>query len=127
MEAIEEGGSSRAGRWSDEDDNYTDDEEDHNDIFFTPANDLSKMKASMPALIEVLDSIKINNTKETPRSSTKNLLKVSNHTELKFSRDNLRKIEEKLICAFVEFHRKLWYLKSYRRMRIFFILRLEIN
>lgn len=118
MEAIEEGGSSRAGRRSDEDD-Y--------DVFFTPANNLSKMKSSSSAFIEVLDSIKINNTKEALQSNTKSVLKVSNHTELKFSRDNLRKIEEKLICAFVEFHRKLWYLKSYRCMRIFFILRLEIN
>ncbi|VYS51904.1 unnamed protein product [Arabidopsis thaliana] len=117
MEAIEEGGSSRAGRRSDEDDYYTD-EEDHNDVFFTPANNLSKMKSSSSAFIEVLDSIKINNTKEALQSNTKSVLKVSNHTELKFSRDNLRKIEEKLICAFVEFHRKLWYLKSYSFLNV---------
>ncbi|KAG7635724.1 Phosphate transporter PHO1 6 [Arabidopsis thaliana] len=117
MEAIEEGGSSRAGRRSDEDDYYTD-EEDHNDVFFTPANNLSKMKSSSSAFIEVLDSIKINNTKEALQSNTKSVLKVSNHTELKFSRDNLRKIEEKLICVFVEFHRKLWYLKSYSFLNV---------
>ncbi|KAG7640348.1 SPX domain [Arabidopsis suecica] len=117
MEAIEEGGSSRAGRRSDEDDYYTD-EEDHNDVFFTPANNLSKMKSSSSAFIEVLDSIKINNTKEALQSNNKSVLKVSNHTELKFSRDNLRKIEEKLICAFVEFHRKLWYLKSYSFLNV---------
>lgn len=115
MEAIEEGGSSRAGR-SDEDDNNTDEEEDNN-IFLTPFSDFSKMKASRPASIEVLDNIIINNT-------PKGVFKVLNQTELKFSRDNLRKIEEKLICAFVEFHRKLWYLKSYRCVSfIFFDLR----
>ncbi|XP_010514093.1 PREDICTED: phosphate transporter PHO1 homolog 6 [Camelina sativa] len=117
MGAVEEGGSSRSGRY-DEDDNKNTDEEEDNNIFLTPVNDFSKTKASRPAPIEVLDDIKINNTKETPWSTTKGVLKVLNQTELKFSRDNLRKIEEKLICAFVEFHRKLWYLKSYSFLNV---------
>ncbi|KAL1215322.1 Phosphate transporter PHO1-like protein [Cardamine amara subsp. amara] len=115
VEAIEEGGSSRAGR-SDEDDNKIYEEED-NDICLKPANDLSKMKAARPAPIEVLHRIKINNnTKETPRSTTKS--EVSSQRELKFSGDNLRKIEEKLTSAFVEFHRKLWFLKSYSFLNV---------
>ncbi|XP_023638797.1 phosphate transporter PHO1 homolog 6 [Capsella rubella] len=117
MEAIEEGGSSRAGRSDDDDNNNTDEKEDNN-IFLTPVHNFNKMKASRPASIEVLNNIKINNTKETPRSTTKGVLKVLNQTELKFNRDNLRKIEEKLICAFIEFHRKLWYLKSYSFLNV---------
>lgn len=105
IEAIEEGGSSRAGRSSDEDD-YNLEEEKY--------KDMSKMKAARPAPIGVLKFVKINNTKEMPRSTIKSVFKVSNQKELKFSRDNLRKTEEKLSCAFVEFHRKLWFLKSYR-------------
>ncbi|VVB03946.1 unnamed protein product [Arabis nemorensis] len=110
IEAIEEGGSSRAGRSSDEDDNNLEKEKQC---------DMSKMKAARPAPIGVLNFVKmINNTKEMPQSIIKSVLKVSNQTELKFSRDNLRKIEEKLSCAFVEFHRKLWFLKSYSFLNV---------
>ncbi|CAA7037849.1 unnamed protein product [Microthlaspi erraticum] len=114
IKVVEEGGSSRAGR-SDEDDNSAEEEEDN----AIKTSNLSKMKAtSLITPIEVLNLVKIYNTKETPRSIIKSVLKVSNHTELKFSRDNLRKIEEKLSCAFVEFHRKLWFLKSYSFLNV---------
>ncbi|ESQ33015.1 hypothetical protein EUTSA_v10003709mg [Eutrema salsugineum] len=117
MEAIEEGGSSRAGR-SDEDDNNVE-EEIYNDTFLKPANiDMSKMKAASPAPVKVLGSVKINNTKKTPRSTVKSVLKISNGTELRFSIGNLRKIEEKLSSALVEFHRKLWFLKSYSFLNV---------
>lgn len=54
--------------------------------------------------LEVLDRVKITNTLETPRSTIKGALKVPQHTELKFSRENLRKVEDQLKRAFVEFY-----------------------
>ncbi|CAH2045647.1 unnamed protein product [Thlaspi arvense] len=114
VHAIEEGGSSRAGR-SDEDDV---EEEEYNDTIYKPANDMGKMKDAMPAPIEVLSSIKINYGNETPRSTIRSVFKDSNGTELKFNSSNLRKIEEKLSSAFVEFHRKLWFLKSYSFLNV---------
>ncbi|KAG5237256.1 phosphate transporter PHO1 [Salix suchowensis] len=55
-----------------------------------------------PAPLEILNRVKINNTQATPRSTIKNFLK-----------ENLRKVEEQLKVAFVEFYQKLRLLKSY--------------
>ncbi|CAN8253640.1 unnamed protein product [Cochlearia groenlandica] len=113
MEAIEEGGSSRANR-SDEDE-----EEDNDKFDKSSVNDMTKMKAFIrPSPIDVLNFVKINNTKETPMSTIISVLKVSSQTELRFNKNNLKKIEEKLSCAFVEFHRKLWFLKSYSFLNV---------
>ncbi|KAL1202615.1 Phosphate transporter PHO1-like protein [Cardamine amara subsp. amara] len=110
MEAIEEGGSSRAGLMED-------DEGDNGiSVVSTGATDdvnTSRMRAARPAPIDVLDRVKINNTKETPRSTIKGVLQVSKQNELKFSRDNLMKVEERLRRAFIEFYQKLRLLKSY--------------
>lgn len=103
LEAIHEGGSNRADQ--------SDDVEDHGDA---RRSSLSKMAAGRPSPIEVLDHIKINNTKETPRSTIKGVLHSSNHEEIIFNRHNLREVEEKLKLAFVEFYQKLRLLKSYR-------------
>ncbi|CAN1187784.1 Phosphate transporter PHO1 homolog 3 [Linum perenne] len=66
-----------------------------------------------PAPLQVLNNVQMNNTKETPRSTIKGFLKVPNHTELRFTRENLRRVEEQLKRAFVEFYQKLRLLKSY--------------
>ncbi|KAF9674411.1 hypothetical protein SADUNF_Sadunf10G0124500 [Salix dunnii] len=66
-----------------------------------------------PAPLEILNRVTINNTHATPRSTIKNFLKVPQQTELKFTRENLRKVEEQLKGAFVEFYQKLRLLKSY--------------
>ncbi|KDO83007.1 hypothetical protein CISIN_1g041930mg [Citrus sinensis] len=57
-----------------------------------------------PDPLEVLDRVKITNTLETPRSTIKGALKVPQHRELKFSREILRKVEDQLKRAFVEFY-----------------------
>lgn len=118
MEAIQEGGSSKAGKSSDEEDDENDDgdleKEEDNGVSSEVAGDVRKMKAARPPPIEVLDRVKFNHTKETPRSTIKSVLQASNLTELKFSRENLRKVEAKLRRAFVEFYQKLRLLKSYR-------------
>jgi hypothetical protein len=66
-----------------------------------------------PAPLEILNRAKINNTLATPRSTIKSFLKVPQQTELKFTRENLRKVEEQLKGAFFEFYQKLRLLKSY--------------
>ncbi|KAF5945496.1 hypothetical protein HYC85_015724 [Camellia sinensis] len=66
-----------------------------------------------PAPLEILNQVKMNNTLETPRSTIKGLLSVHNPKEIKFSRENLKKVEEQLKRAFIEFYQKLRLLKSY--------------
>ncbi|KAG5237255.1 phosphate transporter PHO1 [Salix suchowensis] len=53
-----------------------------------------------PAPLEILNRVTINSTQATPRSTIKNFLKVPQQTELKFTRENLRKVEEQLKRAF---------------------------
>ncbi|CAE5957428.1 unnamed protein product [Arabidopsis arenosa] len=120
MEAIQEGGSSRAGLMED-DDEEEEEEENETSVVSTGAIDnvtTSRMRAARPPPIDVLDRVKINNTKETPRSTIKGVLKVSKQTELKFSRENLMKVEESLKRAFIEFYQKLRLLKSYSFLNV---------
>lgn len=118
MEAIQEGGSSKAGKSDEEDDEDNVEKEEENKVVSdSVASDISRLKAARPSPIEVLDRVKMNHTKETPRSTIKSVLQVSN-TELKFSRDNLRRVEEKLRRAFVEFYQKLRLLKSYSFLNV---------
>ncbi|XP_010258335.1 PREDICTED: phosphate transporter PHO1 homolog 3 [Nelumbo nucifera] len=73
----------------------------------------NKMMANRPAPLEILNRVKINNTLETPRSTIKGFLKVSQNTESSFRKEELRKVEGQLKRAFAEFYRKLRLLKSY--------------
>ncbi|GER43769.1 EXS (ERD1/XPR1/SYG1) family protein [Striga asiatica] len=70
------------------------------------------------APVEILEHVKFNTSKETPRSTIKGFLNLPNQTELKFRKDNLRKAEEQLKKAFVEFYHKLRLLKSYSFLNI---------
>lgn len=71
-------------------------------------------KESVPEALSVLDRIRLNRTQESPLSTIRNFLKLSNQEELKFTRENLKKIEEQLKIVFIEFYRKLRHLKNYR-------------
>ncbi|KAL3654250.1 Phosphate transporter PHO1 3 [Castilleja foliolosa] len=82
-----------------------------------PSNDQVK-KANETSHLEILKRVTFNTAPETPRSTLKGFLKSSNQTNLKFSKDNLRKAEEQLKCAFVEFYHKLRLLKSYSFLNI---------
>lgn len=75
---------------------------------------MNSKRAKRPAPLEILNRVTINNTLETPRSSIRGILNVPNQTELKFSKENLKKVEDQLKSAFVEFDHKLRLLKSYR-------------
>ncbi|KAL6547085.1 hypothetical protein OROMI_022806 [Orobanche minor] len=71
-----------------------------------------------PAPLEILERVRFNTTQETPRSTIKGFLNLPNQTDLKFSKDNLRKAEEQLKKAFVGFYHKLRLLKSYSFLNI---------
>ena len=74
---------------------------------------LNSIKGTRPPPLQILDQVKLNNTVETPRSTIKGFLNPQS-TELNFTRENLKRAEQKLKQAFVEFYHKLHLLKSYR-------------
>ncbi|KAJ0251014.1 Phosphate transporter PHO1 4 [Hirschfeldia incana] len=71
--------------------------------------DLMKTEASE----SILEGIRMNRTLETPLSTIKTILKVHKQEDLKFTRENLKKVEERLQRAYIEFYRKLAHLKNY--------------
>ncbi|KAG5226951.1 EXS family protein [Salix suchowensis] len=70
------------------------------------------METFRPASLEVLDFVKINVEPETPVSTIRKVILNSN-TGLSYSKEGLRKAEELMNQAFVEFYRKLRLLKTY--------------
>jgi hypothetical protein len=71
-----------------------------------------EIRGIRPASLEILDHVKINVTPETPVSTLKGIL-MSSNSNLSFSKRELRKAEEQMTRAFIEFNRKLLLLKSY--------------
>ncbi|XP_010525588.1 PREDICTED: phosphate transporter PHO1 homolog 7 isoform X2 [Tarenaya hassleriana] len=63
--------------------------------------------------MDVLGHITLNNTLETPQSTIRNILKVTKQEELKFTRENLKKIEERLRQVLIEFYHKLRITKNF--------------
>ncbi|KAF6148121.1 hypothetical protein GIB67_011896 [Kingdonia uniflora] len=63
--------------------------------------------------MEVLNRVKYNNTLETPQSTLKGILKVNKNNNLNFRTKDLKKVEDQLEWAFIEFYQKLRLLKSY--------------
>ncbi|KAG2696705.1 hypothetical protein I3843_07G070400 [Carya illinoinensis] len=114
MDVIDEGVSNSHGQ-SDESSDQEKDEEETIDVVNQKVQERgpNNIRASRPAPLEVLDRVKINNTLETPRSTVKSFLHYPMQTELKFSRENLRKVEEQLKRAIIEFYQKLRLLKSF--------------
>ncbi|KAG2269307.1 hypothetical protein Bca52824_063862 [Brassica carinata] len=70
-------------------------------------------RGNMPEALSVLERIRLNKDQETPLSRIRNVLKLSSHEELKFTRENLKKIEERLKDVFIKFYRKLRHLNNY--------------
>ena len=66
-----------------------------------------------PRLEEVLDHVKINVEASTPVSTVKNII-LCTKPDLSYSKEELRKAEEIMSRAFIEFYQKLRLLKSYR-------------
>ncbi|XP_004297283.1 PREDICTED: phosphate transporter PHO1 homolog 3-like [Fragaria vesca subsp. vesca] len=112
MDVIEEGGSSSQGEHSGEDDK---DEKEKEELVGrkVKVEKPEMFRGSRPAPLDVLSRVTMNQTVETPRSTIKGFLNVPQQTELKFSRENLSKVEEQLKSAFVVFYQKLRLLKSF--------------
>ncbi|KAI9168843.1 hypothetical protein LWI28_002684 [Acer negundo] len=118
MEIIEETGESSHGQ-SDETN-----EDDSEEKPLKKSNDNGKQTAVQPpklqnmkkarlAPLDVLNRVRINKTLETPLSTIKTVLKVPQQKELKFNRENLKKVEDQLKRAFIEFYQTLRLLKNY--------------
>ncbi|CDY16129.1 BnaC08g39940D [Brassica napus] len=121
MEAIQEGASSRAGQLEDD----VEEEQGEDNAARDTVNEVktTRMRAVRPAPLDILDRVSINNTIETPRSTIKGVLQVPKQTDLKFSRENLMKVEEKLRHAFIVFYQKLRLLKSYSFLNVLAFLK----
>ncbi|KAF8378710.1 hypothetical protein HHK36_030058 [Tetracentron sinense] len=73
---------------------------------------------SKPDPLDILEHVKINNTLETPKSTTKGILKDSKEEELSYGKEELRTVEPQLKLVFVEFYQKLLLLKHYSFMNL---------
>ncbi|XP_076890368.1 LOW QUALITY PROTEIN: phosphate transporter PHO1 homolog 10-like [Bidens hawaiensis] len=62
---------------------------------------------------DVLDRVRIKNTRESPMSTIRSVLNDSKDKDLKFKKEELKKAEGQLKVAFIEFYRKLHQLKHY--------------
>ncbi|KAL9352089.1 hypothetical protein Peur_054769 [Populus x canadensis] len=112
MDAIEEGQSLHAQSGESDHDKVEKESDNIDQKEEEEENPKSMDRTFRPAPLEILNRVKIN-TLATPRSTIKSFLKVPQQTELKFTRENLRKVEEQLKGAFFEFYQKLRLLKSY--------------
>lgn len=64
--------------------------------------------------LEILDHVKIVNTFESPRSTIRGVLRDSKENNLRFKKEELKKVEQRLKMAFIEFYQKLRLLKNFR-------------
>ncbi|XP_030483156.2 phosphate transporter PHO1 homolog 3 isoform X1 [Cannabis sativa] len=70
------------------------------------------VKGFRPASLDVLHNVKINVAPETPISTLRGILMTST-SDFSFSKEELKKSEELMKQAFIEFYQKLKLLKSY--------------
>jgi hypothetical protein len=64
--------------------------------------------------LKILERVKINNTFKSPLATIKGVFKDSKEEELSFKKEELKKVEERLRVALIEFYQKLLLLKHYR-------------
>ncbi|KAF8040471.1 hypothetical protein BT93_B2637 [Corymbia citriodora subsp. variegata] len=64
--------------------------------------------------LEVLEHVKIHKPLESPISTLKGVFRDSKDVELRFKKEELRKVEERLRLVFIEFYQKLRLLKLFR-------------
>ncbi|KAL5826357.1 hypothetical protein ACOSQ4_018154 [Xanthoceras sorbifolium] len=76
---------------------------------------INKGKVDSP---EILEHVKINNTLESPVSTIKGVLKNSKDDELRFKKEELKKVEDQLKRVLIEFYQKLLHLKHYSSMNL---------
>ncbi|KAM2130487.1 hypothetical protein ACFX1Q_012125 [Malus domestica] len=68
--------------------------------------------------MEVLEHVRITNTLESPISTIKGVFKDSREEELSFDKEELKRVEERLRAAFIQFYHQLQLLKHYSFMNL---------
>ncbi|KAH7857740.1 hypothetical protein Vadar_016033 [Vaccinium darrowii] len=116
MVAIDEEGSSTQGRLDDLSDENV--EESKKSIQMTKVEKPNNLRTNRPAPLDILSQVKMNKIVETPRSSIKDLLNIPHPEEIQFNRKNLKKVEEQLKRAFIEFYQKLRLLKNFSFLNV---------
>ncbi|XP_065856486.1 phosphate transporter PHO1 homolog 9 [Euphorbia lathyris] len=89
--------------------NSVEDKRGSDDEIENPQSDIQGFR---PALLQVLDHVRINVEPETPVSTIKNIIS-SSQSDLSYSKEELRKAEQLITRAFIQFHHKLRLIKSY--------------
>ncbi|KAI3936894.1 hypothetical protein MKW92_051242 [Papaver armeniacum] len=130
MEVIEESiGPSSHGSYSDENETTNFDDTDLDESNIQPTDNNShgeererrkKMKTEIPAHMEILNSVKINETLG-PRATIKRIISFKNGNSgglISFRKRNLKRVEEQLKTAIIHFYHKLQLLKSYSFMNL---------
>ncbi|KAI3433026.1 uncharacterized protein J3R85_007209 [Psidium guajava] len=89
----------------------------------SPSDDLngdgnSEVNGCRQDPLEVLEHVKIHNPLESPISTLKGVFRDSKDVELKFKKEELRKVEERLRLVFIEFYQKLRLLKLFSFMNL---------
>ncbi|GAA0152401.1 secondary carrier transporter [Lithospermum erythrorhizon] len=83
-----------------------------------PSKVTTPSKAGTEAIAEILARVKISNTLENPMSTIRGVLKDSREKDLRFKKQELREVEERLKVAFIEFYQKLHLLKHFSFMNL---------
>lgn len=83
-------------------------------IEHTTHGEAEKTSGQKPSPLDILDRVKMNNPLDSPISTIRGLLNDSKEEELSFKKEELKKAEDQLKHAFIEFYRKLRLLKNYR-------------
>ncbi|KAG6765616.1 hypothetical protein POTOM_029666 [Populus tomentosa] len=68
--------------------------------------------------LKILEHVKINNTFKSPLATIKGVFKDSKEEELSFKKEELKKVEERLRVALIEFYQKLLLLKHYSYLNL---------
>ncbi|KAJ6689969.1 hypothetical protein OIU85_006272 [Salix viminalis] len=68
--------------------------------------------------LKILERVKINSTLKSPLATIKGVFKDSKEEELSFKKEELKKVEERLRVALIEFYQKLLLLKHYSYMNL---------
>ncbi|MCL7026488.1 hypothetical protein MKW94_018002 [Papaver nudicaule] len=86
---------------------------------------LENLKTKIPAHLEILNCVKLNNALGTPSATIKGFLnKNANNEGQSFKKQNLKRVEEQLKSAFVNFYHKLQLLKSYSFLNLLVLSRI---
>ncbi|XP_056165974.1 phosphate transporter PHO1 homolog 10-like [Syzygium oleosum] len=94
----------------------------------SPSNDLNedgnsgvcrqKVNGCRQDSLKVLEHVKIHKPLESPISTLKGVFRDSKDVELRFKKEELRKVEERLRLVFIEFYQKLRLLKLFSFMNL---------